>query len=90
MTGSILRVYQYENGKIYLRSDLPEDLSEGEKEELISAIRWAMCTKLRGEFETAVNACIRQLAFGAALCSPNLPEAIRSFRDEADSLISKI
>ena len=90
MTGTILRVYQYDTGEIYLQSDIPDDMSREERDELISFVRGAMCTKLRGDFELAVSACIRQLAFGAVLCSSNLREAIRSFRDEADLLLSKI
>ena len=88
MTGTILRVYQYDTGEIYLQSDLPEEMSREERDELVSIVRRTMCTKLRGDLELAVNACIRQLAFGAVLCSPNLREAIRSFRDEADRLLT--
>ena len=88
MTGTILRVYQYDTGEIYLQSDIPDDMSREERDEVISVVHGAMCTKLRGDLELAVNACIRQLAFGAVLCSPNLREAIRSFRDEADIFLS--
>lgn len=88
MTGTILRVFQYDTGEIYLQSDIPDDMSREERDEVISVVRGAMCTKLRGDLELAVNACIRQLAFGAVLCSPNLREAIRSFRDEADIFLS--
>ena len=88
MTGTILRVYRYDSGRIYLCSDIPDNMSDEERAELVSAVRLAMCTKLQGTLETAVNACIRQLAFGAVLCSPNLREAVRSFRDEADLLLT--
>ena len=88
MTGTILRVYQYDSGEIYLQSDIPVNMTKEERDELVSVVRRSMCTQLRGDLELAVNACIRQLAFGAVLCSPNLREAIRSFRDEADIFLS--
>ena len=88
MTGTVLSLHKLCNGRIILRSDIPDDMSEDERAELINTIQQAM-TKLRGNLALPVTSCIRQIAFGAILCSANLDEALRDFRFEADSIISK-
>lgn len=88
MTGTVLSLHKLCNGRIILRSDIPDDMSEDERAELINTIQQAM-TKLRGNLALPVTSCIRQIAFGAILCSSNLGEALRDFRAEADSIISK-
>lgn len=88
MRGTILRVYQYESGRICLRSDIPDNLSDEERDELVAAVRLAMCTGLWGKLETAVNAAIRQLAFGVVLCSSDMNAAMLDFRSETDRLLT--
>lgn len=88
MTGTVLSLHKLCNGRIILRSDIPDNMSEDERAELICTIRQAM-TKLRGNLALPVTSCIRQIAFGAILCSANLGEALRDFRAEVDSIISK-
>lgn len=88
MTGTVLSLHKLCNGRIILRSNIPDNMSEDEMAELISTIQQAM-TMLRGNLALPVTSCIRQIAFGAILCSSNLGEALRDFRAEADSIISK-
>lgn len=83
MTGTVLSLHKLCNGRIILRSDIPDNMSEDERAELISTIKQAM-TKLRGNMALPVTSCIRQIAFGAVLCSANLGEALRDFRGEAE------
>lgn len=89
MKGTVISLYKFDNGRVTLSSDIPDNMTEQERVELIGTLRQAI-EKLSPEEALPVSVCIRQLAFGAVLCSPNLREAIRSFRDEADSLLSKI
>ena len=88
MKGTVISLYKFDNGRVTLYSDIPDNMTEQEREELIGTLRQAI-ENLSPEEALPVSVCIRQLAFGAVLCSPNLREAIRSFRDEADSLLSK-
>ena len=88
MTGTVLSLHKLSNGRIIMRSDIPDNMSEEERAELIDTVRQAM-TKLRSKIAFPVTSCIRQSAFGAVLCSANLGEALRDFRAEADSIISK-
>ncbi len=86
MTGTVLSLHKLCNGRIILRSDIPDDMSEDERAELINTIQQAM-TKLRGNLALPVSSCIRQIAFGAILCSANLGEALRDFRSETDEIL---
>lgn len=86
MKGIVLSVWKFDNGRLALRSDIPDNMTDEERAELIHTLRKGI-SKLRPNVAFAVNACIRELAFGAVLCSPNLPEAIRDFRDEAERLL---
>lgn len=88
MTGTVLSLHKLCNGRIILRSNIPDNMSEDERAELIGTIRQAMI-KLRPNLALPVASCIRQLALGAVLCSANLGEALCNFRDEADSIISE-
>lgn len=88
MIGTVLSLHKLSNGRILLRSDIPDAMTEYERAKLISTIQQAM-TKLRGNLALPVTSCIRQIAFGAVLCSANLGEALRDFRSEAGSIISK-
>ena len=88
MIGTVLSLHKLCNGRIILRSDIPDNMLEDERAELIGSIQQAM-TRLRGNLALPVTSCIRQIALGAVLCSANLGEALRDFRSEADSIISK-
>lgn len=88
MIGTVLSLHKLCNGRIILRSDIPDNMLEDERAELIGSIQQAM-TRLRGNLALPVTSCIRQIAFGAVLCSANLGEALRDFRSEAGSIISK-
>lgn len=83
MTGTVLSLHKLCNGRIILRSDIPDNMSEDERAELISTIQQAM-TKFRGNHALPVASCIRQIALGAIFCSANLGEALRDFRSEAE------
>ncbi len=88
MTGTILSLHKFANGRIFIQSSIPDSMTEEERAELIVIIRQAMIT-LRPNLARRVTSCIRQLALGAVLCSANLGEALSDFRDEADSIISE-
>ena len=88
MTGTILSLHKFANGRIFIQSSIPDSMTEEERAELIVTIRQAMI-KLRPNLALPVASCIRQLALGAVLCSANLGEALRDFRSEADSIISE-
>ena len=88
MIGTVLSLHKLCNGRIILRSDIPDNMLEDERAELIGSIQQAM-TRLRGNLALPVTSCIRQIALGAVLCSANLGEALRDFRSEADSIISE-
>lgn len=83
MIGTVLSLHKLCNGRIILRSDIPDNMSEDERAELISTIQQAM-TKFRGNHALPVASCIRQIALGAVFCSANLGEALRDFRGEAE------
>lgn len=83
MKGTVISLCKFDNGRVTLRTDIPDNITEEERAELIRILQNAIA-KLRPNIAFAVNACIRELAFGAVLCSPNLREAMRSFRDEAE------
>ena len=88
MIGTVLSVNKFSNGRIIMRSEIPDNMSKEERAELIVTIRQAMI-ELRPNLALRVASCIRQLALGAVLCSANLGEALCNFRDEADSIISE-
>ena len=88
MIGTVLILHKLCNGRIILRSDIPDAMTEYERAELISTIQQAM-TKLRGNLALPVTSCIRQIAFGAVLCSANLGEALLGFRTEAELQIER-
>lgn len=87
MTGTILQVYQDNNGRLYFRSDLPVEMDAEERVSLIRKIRTAMKTGQVGSLETAVSACIRQLALGAALCQEDEEALKRDFRADVYRLL---
>ena len=86
MIGTVLSVNKFSNGRIIMRSEIPDNMSKEERAELIDTLRRAI-TKLRGNLAFPVTSCIRQLAFGAVLCSANLGEALRDFRSEAEEIL---
>ena len=88
MIGTVLSLHKLCNGRIILRSDIPDNMSEDERAELISTIQQEM-TKFRGNHALPIASCIRQIALGAIFCYANLGEALRDFRSEADLIISK-
>lgn len=90
MTGTVLRVYEDGNGRLYFRTDIPSGMSEMEKCCLIGQIQLAMMTDLRGPLEMAVNACIRQLALGSVMCSNDLEATKADFRAEVDRFLPPI
>ena len=90
MTQTILQVYEDNSGRLLFRTDLPTSMPGEEKARIISMVQLAMMTDLRGFKEMAVNAAIRQLAFGAILCEEDLQPAETDFRAEADRFIRVI
>ncbi|MGI6313623.1 MAG: hypothetical protein ACOXZI_04785 [Candidatus Cryptobacteroides sp.] len=78
MKGTVLQVYEDSSGRLFMHSDLPDTMSKEEKAELVEKIRQAM--KL--DFRASIAAAIRQLAFGAIMCRPDIEEAKRNFRSD--------
>ena len=90
MTQTILQVYEDNSGRLLFRTDIPGTITDEEKARIIGMVQLAMMTDLRGFKEMAVNAAIRQLAFGAILCEEDLQQAETDFRAEADKFIPTI
>jgi len=78
MTGTILQVYEDSSGRLFMHSDLPDTISEDEKHELVEKIRQA----IKLDFRISIATAIRQLAFGAIMCRPDIEEAKSDFRSE--------
>ena len=90
MSTTVLQVYEDKSGKLYFRSDLPYEMKPEDKGILIGKIQLAMMTDLRGRLETAVNACIRQLAFGAVMCASDFEAVKADFREDAARFLPPI
>ena len=85
MKGIVLQVYEDSSGTLYFRSELPDRLSVAAEKELISTLQKAFFPGAKARWNDLVRACIRQLAFGVAMCSPDKEKFKSSFREEVQN-----
>lgn len=90
MNGTVLQIYEDKNGRLFLRSDLPEEMAPEEFKTLVARIKHAMTVNLRGQQEAAVKACVRQLSFGAAMCESDLEGLKKSFREQVAQILPAV
>lgn len=85
MKGIVLQVYEDSSGTLYFSSDIPDRISSTAEKELISTLREAFSRESKTRINDSARACIRQLAFGVAMCSPDKVQFKSSFREDVQN-----